>query len=231
LLDPLTLHYSGQENAADAMRHVVQVFVKGDVTEEEELRWLWLAFLVVILAWDDGAGRILTERHVRVARESGVVAVLTLALASRTSMDHFAGEVAEAQSLSEEIGTIVTATGLQITNHVALLVAVWRGRRDEFEQLERATESQNMSRREGVGLTVGDWARAMLGNSLGRYDEGREFAARASADPQAPGIPANWTPAELVEAAVRTGDRDLANRAFVQLTATTRAGGTDWAGA
>jgi DNA-binding CsgD family transcriptional regulator len=144
-------------------------------------------------------------------------------------MHVMAGEVTAAGHLSEEVDTIVTATGLQVTNYGALMVAAWRGDRDGFEQLARDTAAKATSRREGVGLSVGDWSRAVLGNGEGRYDESREYAARASADPPAPGATAQWAPAELVEAAVRAGEKDQAARAFEQLAGTTRVAGTDWA--
>lgn len=227
LLDALGLYFTGQDGAHDAMRHVVKIFLKGDA--EEELRWLWMAFAVAVGLWDDGACKILAERYVRIARDTGAFAVLPLALSSRSAVHVMAGELTEAQSLSEEVRTIITATGLRVTNYGALMVAAWRGHRDEFEQLERANASEAMARREGVGLTVGDWARAVLANGLGRYDEARQSAARASADPRTPGAATNWPAAELVEAAVRTRDRELATRAFEHLTATTRPAVTDWA--
>ena len=229
LLDALALYYTGQPSATEAMRKVVRVFVNGEVEVDDELRWLWLVFIVALGLWDDDASLLLAERYVRVARESGALAVLPLALSSRITMHIMAGELADARLLSEEVRTIVTATGLRVTNYGALMASAFRGHLDEFDQLERATASEAASRREGVGLSVGDWTRAVVGNGQGRYDEARTFAARASADPPAPGVAAQWAPTELVEAAVRTGYHDLASRTFERLAGTTRASGTDWA--
>jgi DNA-binding CsgD family transcriptional regulator len=144
-------------------------------------------------------------------------------------MHVLAGEVADADHRSEEVATIVAATGLQVTNYGGLMVAAWRGDPAVFDLLAKDTTDEATARREGVGLSVGDWCRAVLFNGLGRYDEAREAAVQASADPPAPGASTQWGPAELVEAAVRTNHRKLAFRAFDQLAGATQGFGTDWA--
>jgi DNA-binding CsgD family transcriptional regulator len=83
-------------------------------------------------------------------------------------------------------------------------------------------------RGEGVGIGVAAWATAVLDNGLGRYDRALVAAERATAYPAELGI-ANWGLVELIEAAVRTGSRDLAADAVRRLAETTTASGTDWA--
>jgi hypothetical protein len=72
------------------------------------------------------------------------------------------------------------------------------------------------------------WARAVLCNGLGRYAEAAGAASQAAADPLELGPP-KWALAELVEAGVRSGDDRAAAAALEQLSAMTRASGTDWA--
>ncbi|NMO52867.1 helix-turn-helix domain-containing protein [Actinoplanes sp. TBRC 11911] len=229
LLDALALHYTGDGAAGEVMREAVRVFAEDDVSVEDELRWLWLAFIVALGMWDDRSGVLLAERYVRVARESGALAVLPLALSTRATMHVLAGEVTDAEHRSEEVATIIAATGLQVTNYGGLMVAAWRGDPAVFDRLARDTTDEVTARREGVGLSVGDWCRAVLGNGLGRYQEAREAAVRVCADPPAPGVTGQWAPAELVEAAVRTNHRKLAFQAYDRLAATTEGAGTDWA--
>ena len=85
-----------------------------------------------------------------------------------------------------------------------------------------------MTRRgEGIGISVLDWAEAVLYNGLGRYEEARASALRIAEHPQDL-APSNWHLAELIEAAVRAGTPELAADAHRRLAAMTRASGTDW---
>jgi ATP/maltotriose-dependent transcriptional regulator MalT len=70
--------------------------------------------------------------------------------------------------------------------------------------------------------------RAVLYNGLGRYDDARATAARASAHPEGLGF-STWVLPELIEAAVRSGTAELAADALQKLSNRTRASGTDWA--
>ncbi|CAM5463671.1 Transcriptional regulator OS=Streptomyces aurantiogriseus OX=66870 GN=GCM10010251_22000 PE=4 SV=1 [Streptomyces aurantiogriseus] len=230
LLDALALLLTDDaRTAAPAMRRALRAFTEDDVSPEEELRWLWLAFIIAVALWDDRSCRVLADRHVRLARDTGALAALPLGLSSRIIVHLFQGEMPEAASLSEEVRTIVTATGFQITNYGALALAAWQGRRAEVDRLVRATTSEAALRGEGVGLTVSDWASAVLCNGLGRYEDARAAAERVVLDPPAPGVAVHWGPAELVEAAVRSGDGESASRALERLVRTTQASPTDWA--
>ena len=73
-----------------------------------------------------------------------------------------------------------------------------------------------------------DWAEAVLSNGLGRYEDARAAALRATEDPHALAA-SNWAMVELIEAAVRAGTPDLAPRALRRLVGRTAASGTDWA--
>ena len=51
---------------------------------EEELHWLWLAGAAAALrVWDDDRWEALSARHVQLARETGALSELPLALTSR----------------------------------------------------------------------------------------------------------------------------------------------------
>ncbi|GIH25758.1 hypothetical protein Aph01nite_40680 [Acrocarpospora phusangensis] len=195
----------------------------------EGIRRLWPGCVAAVALWDHDAWRELADRHVALARDTGALAVLPLALASRVTAHLFEGELAEAAALSAEAQAITAATGLRVTDHGALAVAAWRGREAEAEELMRVSAGEAASRGEGAGLTVVDWTRAVLYNGLGRYDRACAAAQRGSEDPPVPGAAAQWAQAELVEAATRCGDRALAYRAAERLAETARACPTDWA--
>ncbi|MGP4102142.1 helix-turn-helix transcriptional regulator [Nonomuraea sp. KM90] len=222
LLDPATAGPSGASVAQGPTG-------TAESPRGDELQQLRLASIAAVALWDGDAWRELAERHAGLARDTGALAELPLALGSRITVHLFEGELDQAASLSAEVQAITSATGLRMTNRGALALAAWRGRAAEAEELMRTSSSEAASRGEGAGMTVADWARAVLCNGLGRYDEARAAAGRACADPQAPGAPSQWAPAELAEAAARSGDLELARRAVEQLAEATRGSRSDWA--
>jgi DNA-binding CsgD family transcriptional regulator len=69
---------------------------------------------------------------------------------------------------------------------------------------------------------------AVLHNGLGRYEEALAAAQQAAEDTHASWW-RNWGSVELIEAAARSGEAELAVDALAQLSETTGASGTDWA--
>jgi DNA-binding CsgD family transcriptional regulator len=88
------------------------------------------------------------------------------------------------------------------------------------------TRVEVTSRGEGIGLSVLDWATAILCNSLGRYEEALEAALRVAPRDLNPSM---WIMAELIEAAVRAGTPEAAAGTQSRLALITGATGTDWA--
>ena len=76
-------------------------------------------------------------------------------------------------------------------------------------------------------MSVAEFLSGTLYNGLGRYET--ELAAVLPAEPHYDEAPAIWALTELIEAAVRCGQPERAQRAFERVRETTRAAGTDWA--
>ena len=95
---------------------------------------------------------------------------LPLALTSRAAVHIFAGELAVAASLTEEISQIITATGSQLAPYGALQLAAWQGHEATVQRLIDAITKEVTSRVKESGPRV-DWTRALVGNSRGRYVE------------------------------------------------------------
>jgi RNA polymerase sigma factor (sigma-70 family) len=92
--------------------------------------------------------------------------------------------------------------------------------------IETTIEHAN-ARGEGLGIQFAQWARAVLYNGLGRYDDALAAARQASDDtPQL--FLAAWALPELIEAAIRTGDAELARRALERFTEAANASDSDW---
>jgi hypothetical protein len=108
---------------------------------------------------------VLATRQVELARDAGALTVLPVALNSRIYMHLNAGELAAAASLIEEAEAVTEATGSHLAPYGALLLADWRGRATEATALSEASMNDVVRRGEGLGLTVIQWATAVLYNS------------------------------------------------------------------
>ena len=158
------------------------------------------------------------------ADQVGALGELPLALSSRVYLFLFAGELTAAASLTEEVRAATEATGSSLAPYGALGVAVLRGQEAEASALIRATGQDVALRGEGVGVTLTEWANAVLYNSLGRYDRALTAAEHGSQDPNELGLAA-WSMVELIEAAARTGQPGRAAGPLRFITEITSAAG------
>jgi DNA-binding CsgD family transcriptional regulator len=229
LLDGLAvLITDGHAAAAPMLERVLRAFRGDDISREEGLRWLWLACHVARLLWDDESWEVLCTRHLQLARDTGALTVLHLALNQRMAVHEHAGELATAASLREEVEVVAEATGSQLAPYGALALAAWRGREADLSELIDAMMNDVVARGEGTGLAIIPWASTLLHNGLGRYEEALAAAQQAGAYHDDL-LFFTWGLAELIEAAVRSGKPKPAADALRRLSETTRASGTDWA--
>ena len=114
--------------------------------------------------------------------------------------------------------------------HPAVRVAAARrvagGRTDQRGLTEEMVRGAR-DRGEGAALTVAEYATAVLYNGLGDYQLAADAADRASAAGEL--VISPWALYELVEAAVRSDERERAAEAAEQLSEIAAASGTDWA--
>src|SRR4029077_4219465 len=227
LLDALaTLFTEGYRPALPLLRQAQSAF-DADMSAAEQLHWLWLGCVSSVLLWDDVRWETLSERNVQLARETGALGELTHALGMRAHVHFFAGELAAATSLVEEIRAAAEATGRNPPPYAAVALAAMRGREAETVGLIDNCREDLTRRGEGIGISVLDWAEAVLYNGLGRYEEARAAAVRVAAHP-ADVTSSSWGMVELIEAAVRAGTPELAAEAHARLLDMTQASGTDW---
>ena len=225
LLDGLAARVTeGYAAGLPILRRALSAFGR-DISTENERRWLWPACIAAIELWDDGQWDVLSRRYVRLARDAGAVGELPLALSARVGLELFAGELTAAAASTEEVRQ---ATPGHFASYAALGLAAWRGRNDEVAALTEATIAEVTLRGEGIGITVTEWANAVLGNALGRYHEALAAAEQGSRYPDEPGL-ATWSLVELIEAAARTGQPERATVALRRLASSTSVAGTDWA--
>jgi DNA-binding CsgD family transcriptional regulator len=229
LLDGLALLVTeGYPAGAPVLRRAVSAFRGTDLSTEEGLRWLWLASYAAGLLWDYPSWDVLSGRQVSLARDAGALIALPIAVSTRSGVHLFAGEFTEAASLVAQAESVAEATGISIAPYGTLALAVFRGQEAHAAQLIQTATDDVGRRGEGGGLSSVQWTDAVLGNSLGRYEQALAAAQRASEDPPAVRF-ANWALVELVEAAVRSGVPECAAGALQRLSGMARACGTDWA--
>ena len=70
--------------------------------------------LAAIVVWDDDSWDTLSDRHVRLARSSGALSEIPLALTSRALMLVFIGDLTAAAALIEELDAATEATGVRL---------------------------------------------------------------------------------------------------------------------
>jgi DNA-binding CsgD family transcriptional regulator len=163
-----------------------------------------------------------------IAREAGALSELPLALSSRVYVHLFAGELAAAAALVAEAEGARDATGSHLAPYGALGLAAYQAGEGEPGEAIEASRTEVVSRGEGMGLSITQWASALLCNGQGRYGDALEATRHAIDHGQELGV-GNWALAELIEAAALGGETDLAAAALERLAEMTQASATDWA--
>jgi DNA-binding CsgD family transcriptional regulator len=125
------------------------------------------------------------------------------------------------------VAAVNEATGASLAPYAALTLAAFQGREAKAAQLIEADTRELVRRGEGQGLTFIHWVTAVLHNGLGRYEEALAAAQQAAEDSRE--VRVAVVELELIEAAARRGEGDLAADALARLSEIVAASGTDWA--
>jgi DNA-binding CsgD family transcriptional regulator len=218
----------GYAAGAPLLKGALSAFERETVLPPEEGRWLSLALWAAADLWDDETWRRLTTRGVDHAREVGALTSIPFALSMLSYIHATSGELAAAESLLDEIRAASEATGTPPQPYLALWIAAVRGREAETRELIRTASDDAAARGEGFATFVIEHVTAVLYNGLGQYSVALAALRRQAVDPSYRDS-APRPMAELIEAAVRSGKRELAGLALQRLTETTTAAGTNWA--
>ena len=224
-----TLAVDGLAAAAPMLRAALSVFREEVVPAPHESHWLSLAVRAASDLWDEESWRLLATRELQRARDAGAL-TSTPALLSTLSFIHVVcGELSAAEELLDEIRATATAIGSPAYRYIEIMLAALRGREPELSALAEDFTRDAIAREEGFAQAFAGHATAVLYNGLGRYEEAS--AAVRDAIELAPysELGSQRAIPELVEAATRAGEHQIAERALQQLTLTTKHSGTDWA--
>jgi DNA-binding CsgD family transcriptional regulator len=211
-----------------AGREALEALRADALSAQGRFRLLWQGSVLALELWDADTANLLSQRHLQLVRTSGALSELPLALSSWIPVLVFMGELPTAAALVEEARSLQEAAGITEAAYGSLTYGAWRGQEQLTRDLVRTKMREARLRGEGIGIAVCEYARAVLGNGLGRYDQAFAAAVSATADPREL-VVHNWGLSELVEAAARTGRDDTAADAADRMTRKATAAGTPWA--
>ncbi|MDA0159899.1 LuxR C-terminal-related transcriptional regulator [Solirubrobacter ginsenosidimutans] len=227
LLQGLAVRFTdGYAAGAPILKEALRAFARETILPPQEARWLWFASQIALDLWDDHTWTLLSTRQLDLVRETGALTALPFVLTTRISVFTSFGELGAAVAYEEELRAVTETTGIAPGPYGALSLAGLRGREAEFIQLIGTTVKQAEARGEGLALTVTERLSGALYNGLGRYDS--TLTALCQVERYAEEGPALWALGELVEAAVRTGQPQLAHGPLARIAETAHASGTDW---
>jgi DNA-binding CsgD family transcriptional regulator len=229
LLDGLAvLITEGRAAAAPILRRALSGFRGDEVSVEKGLQWGVMASSAAATLWDFDSWDAVITRHVELARGTGALTVLSIALNGQGIVVTWCGDFAAAASVIAEAEAVTEATRTRIAPYGAMLLAAFRGREAEASTLIKAAIEAAIAGGEGLAVQYARWTTAVLCNGLGRYEDALAAARQASEDTPELFLSA-WALPELIEAATRSGKARLAAGTLERLTETTNASDADWA--
>jgi DNA-binding CsgD family transcriptional regulator len=197
-----------------------------DIRVEDALRWGWTATGASTATWDYEGFCVIAARNVELVRDAGALAQLPLHLSSQGIASAWIGDFASAASLIAEAESVAAATGSHFAPTAALRLRALQGKEAEASALIAAAIKQAGEWGHGIAVTVAHWSAAVLYNGLARYKEATSAGRKATSNTLEPWVSV-WALPELVEAAARASDAELARDALEALAETTQPCGTD----
>jgi DNA-binding CsgD family transcriptional regulator len=227
LLGGLVVRYTdgyaaGVAPLSDALRAIRDL--EDEVADEQD--WLWLACRLAQDLWDDELWFALATKGVRVARDTGALMLLPNALNHLAALNVHSGAFAAAAALADEVRLIAQATGLPPLDYSRYKLEATRGDREAVQVVVEGTLQGALTRGEGAAYAMHLALQALMFNSFGQYDKALAAAREGCEHDEV--IAYNGSLAELVKAAVRSGETSEAAVAFERLSERTQAAGTAW---
>ena len=218
----------GPAAAAPALRQAVRAFASEDIPIKHRLQFGPMAQGAAIALWDEDGQRAILVRQVQLARTVGALDQLPIDLVALAIDDAWRGDFAGAASLIAECDAVCEVTGgSRVSPFAAMFLGALRGNQAEVIPLIEAALAAAEAAGQGGAVTGAHWASSILHNGLGRYADALAAAQEATRDASV--YVSILDVPELVEAAARVGNTDVAAGALPRLAETTRPGGNDLA--
>ena len=223
---------AGYTAGVPLLRRAIARLGASELSAEEGLRRLRLGCLAAEELWDDQAQRALAARCVQLARDSGAPMILAVALSELTAVAEVsAGRLDAARACIAEGREIPAAIGnpgiAGAASGAETFELAWRGREQDARRLAAAIASHSARADGGSQGIFTQNGLAVLELGLGNYQAALRSALTVyNAD--APSAGTRVLP-DLVEAAARSGEIELAQAAVARLADRALAAGTELA--
>jgi DNA-binding CsgD family transcriptional regulator len=222
---------TGYAAAAAPLHAAVEALRAGDLDPIAGLRSFDLGFAAAGSLWDDQALMDITRRWGRVARARGAITLLPLALAARAFIDWVTGRLDQAADRWAEMRELVAASRspgvLGIVSRSEGLLLASRGDAAKARAAGLAQIRESTARGQGLLVDAGRSIVAIADMRAGQFEAAVD-AALPVIHGDVPFIAETILP-ELIEAAVRSEQREAARSAFATLAHRTATAGTSWA--
>ena len=227
LMDGLAqLATDGHAAATPTLRRAATALL--DISLEDVLRWGSLAMAASNAVWDNDGARAISARQVQLVRDVGALAELPLHLSALGLANAWTGDFAGAASNIAEADSVAAATGTRLFPWVLLRLRALQGREAEASATITRAIEHAAGGAHGAAIWA-YWAAAVLYNGLARYEEAMAWARRSTSTTVEQVGVSVWALPELVEAAARVDDTELARDALERLAETTQRAGNDFA--
>jgi len=220
---------AGYPASVSLFRRAIAKLRAGDLSPQEGLRWLGLGCVAAADLFDDQAQYALVIRMVQLARDHGALTALPVALNNQgVYAEVAAGRFDAARACFAEASDISAATGnpgvVGTAGVAELYELVWRGREADARRVAAAVVGEATSADRGGQSITAQHCLAVLELGLGNYQAALQYALGVYED-DAPVLGSNVLP-NLVEAAARCGETEIAETALGRLAERALAAGT-----
>jgi tetratricopeptide (TPR) repeat protein len=195
------------------------------ISPEDVLRWGLLAPSASSATWDSEGLTAILERQAQIVRDAGALAELPVYLSALALDKAWSGDFASASLLIAESDRVADVSGGRILSYAQLGLWALQGREAEASELIERTVAEAEAAGAGEAAKMAHWAAAVMFNGFARYDQAVAASRRVLANAVGPWNTV-WVLPELVEAATRIGETDLARDAFERLVDSTQPAGT-----
>jgi DNA-binding CsgD family transcriptional regulator len=206
------------------------MFADRQVSADASLRWGWLAVVPSYALWDEESAYAVYVSQLQSLRDAGALARLALELPQFILLAVRCGDLGGAEATAAEAEAVADAAGTAGRSVVRLPLAVFRGQSAEAQALIESTRTEATALGQGQVVELTEWLSGVLCNGFGHYQETVTAVQDLARDgPEQPfvSVASVWTAVELLEAATRTDNADVARIALDRVIAGTSFARTD----
>jgi DNA-binding CsgD family transcriptional regulator len=225
LLDGLVVRLTdGYAAAAPLLTRGLREYLREDALGTADPRWHGVTHRVCLDLFDRAASNALAARQVEMLRAAGELTVLPAVLYQYAGLCITEGRFNQATGLIVEAEAVIAATGAPPLASIRPYLAAYRGQEQLCRTLVESAIGDATIRGEGGEVTVALCSKAILHNSYGQYAEALEACAAVSSFDDVGNY--GYMLVEMIEAATRCGEGQVAAEALERLTERADASGS-----